>query len=369
MVQCHLCQTGAHYDCVGENEADIVGIWACRTCRALPTTVTGVLRIVTTLQTTITDLCTLVGQQKQEIRGLRDVVVAESGRQLADLVTMVAEQRQEICSLREEIVAAGRRQYAEVCRANRPGKTLVVGNSLLRDVKVDVTTYGYPVKVSEQFAVLLCLIRRSHRQGVEKETLKEVVIVGGTREVTDKVPVERIREQLTVLVTKAKAKTPAVTVSSVLPVLNRADAEFVAEVNRQMRTTCDELNVKFVDNDANFAFKDGTVDRDVYHKDGLHLSGRGVSKLVSNLGLVEKRGKQTTKNPTTSLQQQKATITVNRDRQPARSDGDCEVKRNKHSSSRQPHTPGQCAKCGETNHVTINCWHSRKVECRQCRQL
>ena len=107
-------------------------------------------------------------------------------------------------------------------------------------------------------------------------------------------------------------KAPAVTVSSVLPVLKRADAEFVAEVNRQMRTTCDELNVKFVDNDANFAFKDGTVDTDVYHKDGLHLSGRGVSKLVSNLGLVEKRGKQTTKNPTTSVQQQKATITVNR---------------------------------------------------------
>ena len=92
-VQCHLCQTWAHYDCVGENEADIVGTWACRTWRALPTTVTGVLRIVTTLQTTITDLCTLVGQQQQEIRGLRYVVVAESGRQLADLVTMVAEQR------------------------------------------------------------------------------------------------------------------------------------------------------------------------------------------------------------------------------------------------------------------------------------
>ena len=60
LVQCHLCQTWAHYDCVGENEHDIVGIRACRTCRSLPTTVTGVLTIVTTLQATITELCTLV---------------------------------------------------------------------------------------------------------------------------------------------------------------------------------------------------------------------------------------------------------------------------------------------------------------------
>ena len=160
----------------------------------------------------------------------------------------------------------------------------MVGNSLLQDVKVDVTTDGYPVKVSEQSGATLSDIDALIDKVAEKETLKEIVIVGGTREVTDKVPVERIREQLTGLVTKAKAKAPAVTVSSVLPVLKRADAEFVAEVNRQMRTTCDELKVKFVDNDANF-------------------------------------------------------------------------------------TPGQCAKCGETNRVTINCWHSRKVECRQCGQL
>ena len=164
----------------------------------------------------------------------------------------------------------------------------------------------YPVKASEQSDATLSDIDALIDKVAEKETLKEIVIVGGTTEVTDKVPVDRIREKLTALVTKAKAKAPAVTVSSGVPVLKRADAEFVAEVNRQMRTTCDELNVKFVDNDANFTFKD----TDVYHKDGLHLSGRGVSRLISNLGLEEKSGKQTTKNPTTSVQQQKATITV-----------------------------------------------------------
>ena len=30
------------------------------------------------------------------------------------------------------------------------------------------------------------------------------------------------------------------------------------------------------------------------------------------------------------------------------------------------HTPGQCAKCGETNHVTATCRHAQKVVCRKC---
>ena len=77
----------------------------------------------------------------------------------------------------------------------------MVGNSLIRDVKVDVTTNGYAVKVSEQSGATLSDIDALIDKVAGKETLKEIVIVGGTREVTDKVPVERIREQLTALVT------------------------------------------------------------------------------------------------------------------------------------------------------------------------
>ena len=30
------------------------------------------------------------------------------------------------------------------------------------------------------------------------------------------------------------------------------------------------------------------------------------------------------------------------------------------------HSMGQCAKCGETNHVTARCRHRDKVQCRVC---
>ena len=39
MVQCHICQTWAHYTCIDEHQDDIIGIWCCNGCRSLPKTV------------------------------------------------------------------------------------------------------------------------------------------------------------------------------------------------------------------------------------------------------------------------------------------------------------------------------------------
>ena len=43
VVQCHLCQTWIHPECVGQNDSDIVGIWTCPTCRTLPVLVEQLL--------------------------------------------------------------------------------------------------------------------------------------------------------------------------------------------------------------------------------------------------------------------------------------------------------------------------------------
>ena len=39
MVQCHICQTWAHYTCIDEHKDDIIGIWCCNGCGSLPKTV------------------------------------------------------------------------------------------------------------------------------------------------------------------------------------------------------------------------------------------------------------------------------------------------------------------------------------------
>ena len=74
MVQCHVCQSWVHPECVGEDDKDIVGIWSCTSCRMLPTLVERLLEktsllesLVVTLERSNQQLISLMGEQSQEI--------------------------------------------------------------------------------------------------------------------------------------------------------------------------------------------------------------------------------------------------------------------------------------------------------------
>ena len=116
VVQCHLCQTWIHPECVGQNDSDIVGIWTCPTCRTLPVLVQQLLDRSSVLESML-------------------VRLEESNRQL---VALVGEQRKEMSELRDGMKSANACSYADVVRAPR-GVTLLVGNSLVRDIDVMLT--------------------------------------------------------------------------------------------------------------------------------------------------------------------------------------------------------------------------------------
>ena len=97
------------------------------------------------------------------------------------------------------------------------------------------------------------------------------IIVGDTQETMGCTDVNDITENVCELMRRAKTMTPSVTVSSVLPSKRKADPQRLAEVNNQIRLTCNETDVTFVDNDANFPFRNGAVDIAAFQKDGLHL--------------------------------------------------------------------------------------------------
>ena len=50
MVQCHICQTWAHYTCIDEHKDDIIGIWCCNGCSSLPKTVAMLSNKIAELQ-------------------------------------------------------------------------------------------------------------------------------------------------------------------------------------------------------------------------------------------------------------------------------------------------------------------------------
>ena len=279
---------------------------------------------------------------------------------------MVAEQRQETRGLREELVAERRRPYADVTRPESR-TTLVVGNSLLNGVtfpkNVDGNSTEVRTKSGATFDDIGILI-----DGVGDKEPQEIAIVGGSREAMDKVPTAKLKADIKTLIVKANTVSPSVTVSSVLPILKRHDPEQLADINDAIRATCDETSVKFVDNEVNFTFRNGDVDAAAFRKDGLHLSDSGVDRLLSNLGLPE-RAKIEQKQRRQPQQQQRRHPRQQSSEQPTDNAGARDETDSWRVVSRRRsdcHTTGQCAKCGESNHVSARCNHRDKVRCRQC---
>ena len=111
LIQCHLCQSWIHPECVGEDGKDIVGIWTCTSCRQLPVLVSRLLEKTSALESLIEKL-TVSTQQ---------------------LVALVVEQQQDIRKLSEKIS----NPITDTIDLNPKVETLLVGNSLLRDVHFD----------------------------------------------------------------------------------------------------------------------------------------------------------------------------------------------------------------------------------------
>ena len=125
--------------------------------------------------------------------------------------------------------------------------TLLVGNSLLRDVRVDKTSSGNPIKIRRKSAATLADIEQMIDDAAKTETIDEIIIVGGTHETTSDVSVANIKENIAQLLRKAKTLTPTIPVSSVLPSKRRANPDRRADVNMKMKEACNEVDVKFVD--------------------------------------------------------------------------------------------------------------------------
>ena len=175
MVQCHLCQSWLHPECVGEDDKDIVGIWSCTSCRMLPTLVERLLEKTSLLESLV-------------------VTLERSNQQL---VSLMGEQSQEIRGLREDIATIKRPDGDADANDGRPqAVTLLVWNSLLCDVRVDKTSTGNPIKIRRKSGATLADIEQMIDDAANNETVDEVFIVGGTHETTSDVSLANIKENI-----------------------------------------------------------------------------------------------------------------------------------------------------------------------------
>ena len=236
---------------------------------------------------------------------------------------------------------------------------------MLRDVRIQNTVEGKPIEVRHKSGATLNEIGKLIDDAANKD-IGDIIIVGGTRETIDNVPMDKIKEDLASLLEKAKTVTPHITVSSVIPRMKRPDQEQLATANGILRDACSKLAVKCVDQSGNFTFSNGDVDAAAFQKDGLHLSESGVSRLLTNLSLPPNQRKQQQQQQQQRQDGSKRSMDLDKGREALSDNGWKTVERKRHT--RQRRTPGQCAKCGENNHVTAKCRHRQEVQCRQCGQ-
>ncbi|KAK2159176.1 hypothetical protein NP493_1737g00001 [Ridgeia piscesae] len=89
--------------------------------------------------------------------------------------------------------------------------TLLVGKSLLRDVRVDKTSSGNAIKIQRKSGATLADIEQMIDDAAKTETIDEIFIVGGTHETTSDVSAANIKENIAQLLRKAKTLTPTIT--------------------------------------------------------------------------------------------------------------------------------------------------------------
>ena len=143
-----------------------------------------------------------------------------------------------------------------------------------------------------------------------EDHLKQIIILACTHEMTEDVPAGKIQVDFEALLRKAQAVTSEITVSSVLPVIkgNAVNLRRLIKVNDR-----DELEVKFVDNDTNFTFRNGTVDFATLNRDGIHLSQSGTGRLMTNLSLPKPQRQDTHDRPTREAVQATRDASTTRD--------------------------------------------------------
>ena len=127
---------------------------------------------------------------------------------------------------------------------------------------------------------------------IRKPSTKYSSLVVHTKQRVTSISAANIKENIAQLLRKAKTVPPTITVSSVLPSKRRPNPDRRAEVNMKVKEACNEVDVKFIDNDANFTFRNGAADDAAFQRDGLHLSESGVGRLLLNLSLPEQPPKQ-----------------------------------------------------------------------------
>jgi lysophospholipase L1-like esterase len=266
-VRCCLCTHWFHPECVSLPLDESVGFWVCPSCRNVAEDVSFLRDTISSLQRDILQLIKTNNDLKQGQESIHQLLLTQNNQTAHD---QGAESEDE----------------DEEDEETEPSGTLVLGDSIIRNIKAT----NDDVKVSSISGAKFCDVKKLLKSiNPRKEKYCDMFIICGTNDLSTKKAVDKIARECTTVLQLAKQRATNVHLSSILP---RNDGKVqtakIDAMNQLLITVTNQHDVVFINNDKNFLYRDNSVDTTLLSSDGLHLSGLGTGRLLSNLGLQEK---------------------------------------------------------------------------------
>lgn len=259
MIQCCLCATSFHYDCVGLKKNDEMVIWPCLSCRMMPSQIRSLQNDISGLIKTNSDL-------KECLSTIQQMLLTQNNKTAPDADAESDDEDED-----EEV---------------EPKGTLLLGDSIIRNVKAK----SEDVKVNSMSGAKFCDLKK-YLKGInpKKEIYSDLFIICGTNDVSTKRDIDKIARECTIVLQLAKQRATNIHLSSILPRNDgKVDTTKIDALNQMLVTVTNQHEVNFINNDKNFLYRDNSIDMSMLSSDGLHLSASGTGRLLSNLGVQEK---------------------------------------------------------------------------------
>ena len=264
-IRCCVCARWFHNSCINitQNEAD--GIWPCFSCRLIPSKVDKLQVCMDQLFEVTKTILNKICDQSPVLNSLEC---------MKNDITGISQNLQVLKQ------ATSEPKPGEQQRVNDK-KYFIIGDSLVKDFR----TKSNDMKIKTLRGKTYCDVTQTLSENSGHH--ENLFIVIGTNSCTNETNIDEIKKEMQEMVKVAKEKADNVTLASIPP-KNDLDGnmdEIVKQVNAIASDLCEQEDVTFVDNDKNFRYRNGESDKDLLNEDGLHLSQKGASRLISNLGL------------------------------------------------------------------------------------
>ena len=283
MVRCCSCAAWFHEKCISETEEFVPGIWACFTCRRMPSQVAELSQKVVSLIDTVNALTralAIVSANHEETllktTAIHDKLLSEN----AELRKQIADNHQNTSS----------EQWKQFPKAHG---TVVLGSSIIRDIDPNKLVATKCVCISG--GLIKDVQTELDNFPPHCQLSRAVLVIGGNDcdnsgaggDVTD------ILEQYKDLINTAKSIANSIAVSSVCPRNKSPEVtERISSLNAGLQALCSDLDVEYVNNNPSFYLQDGSLNDGYLLPDNVHLTQAATNRLVANLKLQLRQGEE-----------------------------------------------------------------------------